>query len=192
MCKGFYITCTEMSSMCHGFAYAEEYDRWNSWESSDEYLELQILRRAETCRMFWWWFFCFFHMSYLLSCFLLGSATFADCTSGFLNPNYLKQKQKCRVSRPSQNMRVSPTISLLNSIFFRGTCIKDKHDPIFPISGLYFSLLENDQKRIFYVISWVYGLLGGACKVLWGSQPKFCTWPSSFTWILCCKANIAI
>ena len=28
-------------------------------------------------------------MSYLLSCFLLGSATFADCTSGFLNPNYL-------------------------------------------------------------------------------------------------------
>ena len=52
MCKGFYITCTEMSSMCHGFAYAEEYDRWNSWESSDEYLELQILRRAETCRMF--------------------------------------------------------------------------------------------------------------------------------------------
>ena len=27
-----------------------------------------------------------------------------------------------------------------------------------------FTLLENDQKRIFYVISWVYGLLGGACR----------------------------
>ena len=44
MCKGFYITCTEMSSMCHGFAYAEEYDRWKSWESSDEYLEVLTLR----------------------------------------------------------------------------------------------------------------------------------------------------
>ena len=49
MCKGFYITCTEMSSMCHGFAYAEENDRWKSWESSDEYLELLTLRRAERC-----------------------------------------------------------------------------------------------------------------------------------------------
>ena len=49
MCKGFYITCTEMSSMCHGFAYAEEYDRWKSWESSDEYLGLLTLRRAERC-----------------------------------------------------------------------------------------------------------------------------------------------
>jgi len=48
-CKGFYITCTEMSSMCHGFAYAEENDRWKSWESSDEYLELLTLRRAERC-----------------------------------------------------------------------------------------------------------------------------------------------
>ena len=34
-------------------------------------------------------FLIFFHMSYLLSCFLLGPATFADCTSGLLNPNYL-------------------------------------------------------------------------------------------------------
>ena len=52
MCKGFYITCTEMSSMCHGFASAEENDGWKSWESSDEYLELLTLRRAETCRVF--------------------------------------------------------------------------------------------------------------------------------------------
>ena len=44
-----------------------------------------------------------------------------------------------------------------------------------------FTLLENDQKRMFYVISWVYVLLGGPCRVLWGSQPKFCTWLSSFT-----------
>ena len=44
-----------------------------------------------------------------------------------------------------------------------------------------FTLLENDQKRIFYVISWVYGLLGGTCRVLWGFQPKYCTWPSNFT-----------
>ena len=44
MCKGFYITCTEMSSMCNGFAYAEENDRWKSWESSDEYLDLLTLR----------------------------------------------------------------------------------------------------------------------------------------------------
>jgi hypothetical protein len=55
-----------------------------------------------------------------------------------------------------------------------------------------FTLLENDQKCTFYVISWVYGLLGGTCRVLWGSQPKFCTWPSRFTWILRSKANIAI
>ena len=33
--------------MCHGFADAEENDRWKSWESSDEYLELLTLRRAE-------------------------------------------------------------------------------------------------------------------------------------------------
>ena len=44
ICKGFYITCTEMSSMCNGFAYAEENDRWKSWESSDEYLEVLTLR----------------------------------------------------------------------------------------------------------------------------------------------------
>ena len=50
-----------------------------------------------------------------------------------------------------------------------------------------FTLLENDQKCTFYVILWVNGLLGGPCRVLWGSQPKFCTWPSRFTWILRCK-----
>ena len=44
VCKGFYITCTEMSSMWNGFAYAEENDRWKSWESSDEYLEVLTLR----------------------------------------------------------------------------------------------------------------------------------------------------
>ena len=44
MCKGFYITCTEMSDMCNGFAYAEENDRWKSWESSDEYLDVLTLR----------------------------------------------------------------------------------------------------------------------------------------------------
>ena len=44
VCKGFYITCTEMSSMCHGFADAEENDGWKSWMSSDEYLELLTLR----------------------------------------------------------------------------------------------------------------------------------------------------
>ena len=44
MCKGFYTTCTEMSSMCNGFAYAEEHDSWMSWESSDEYLDLLTLR----------------------------------------------------------------------------------------------------------------------------------------------------
>ena len=55
-----------------------------------------------------------------------------------------------------------------------------------------FTLLENDQKCTFYVILWVNGLLGGPCRVLWGPQPKFCTWPSSFTWILRCKASIAI
>ena len=51
MCKGFYITCTEMSSMCHGFAYAEENDRWKSWESSDEYLELLTLLFATSGKM---------------------------------------------------------------------------------------------------------------------------------------------
>ena len=44
VCEGFYITCTEMSSMWHGFGYAEKNDGWKSWESSDEYLELLTLR----------------------------------------------------------------------------------------------------------------------------------------------------
>ena len=44
MRNGYYITCTEMSSMCNGFAYAEENHRWKSWESSDEYLEALTLR----------------------------------------------------------------------------------------------------------------------------------------------------
>ena len=60
----------------------------------------------------------------------------------------------------------------------------------FPVVG--FTLLENDQKRIFYVILWVYGLPEVWCRVLCGSQPIFCTWPSTFTWMLRCKANIAI
>ena len=46
MGKGFYITCTEMSSMSHEFADAEENDGWKSWESSDEYIEVLTLRRA--------------------------------------------------------------------------------------------------------------------------------------------------
>ena len=44
VCEGFYIPCTEMSSMWHGFGYAEKNDGWESWDSSDEYLELLTLR----------------------------------------------------------------------------------------------------------------------------------------------------
>ena len=44
MYKGFYVTCTEMTEMCNGFADAEENDSWKSWESSDEYLDLLTLR----------------------------------------------------------------------------------------------------------------------------------------------------
>jgi len=42
-----------MSSMCNGFAYAEDNDKSKSWESSDEYLEALTLRWAERCGVFW-------------------------------------------------------------------------------------------------------------------------------------------
>ena len=81
-------------------------------------------------------------------------------------------KTECRVTRLSQSMRVSTILSLMNLIFFGGTCNKDINWSRFPISGLYF--VENGQKCIFYVILWVYGPLEGPCEVLYGSQPTFC------------------
>ena len=53
-----------------------------------------------------------------------------------------------RGSRPSQNMRVSPIRSLLNSIFFVLNVFLETNISLdFPFTGL--TLLENDQKRIF-------------------------------------------
>ena len=51
-------------------------------------------------------------------------------------------------------MRISRTISLLNSIFFHRTLTKTNISLNFTFSG--FTLLENDQKRTFYVILWDY------------------------------------
>lgn len=39
MCNVYYVTCTEMSTMCAYFATAGEDDIWKSWVTSDEYLE---------------------------------------------------------------------------------------------------------------------------------------------------------
>ena len=44
MCNGYYVTCTEMSSMYDDFATAEEDDSWKSWVTSDEYLDVLTLR----------------------------------------------------------------------------------------------------------------------------------------------------
>ena len=44
MCNGYYVTCTEMSSMYDDFATAEEDDSWKGWVTSDEYLEVLTLR----------------------------------------------------------------------------------------------------------------------------------------------------
>ena len=59
---------------------------------------------------------------------------------------------ECRVSRPSQNMTVSPTISLLNSIFFQKHSHKTNISLNLTFSG--FTLLENDQICTFYGILW--------------------------------------
>ena len=44
MCNGYYVTCTEMSSMYDDFATAEEDESWKSWVTSDEYLDVLTLR----------------------------------------------------------------------------------------------------------------------------------------------------
>ena len=44
MCNGYYVTCTEMSSMYDDFATAEEDDSWKGWVTSDEYLDVLTLR----------------------------------------------------------------------------------------------------------------------------------------------------
>ena len=94
---------------------------------------------------------------------------------------------ECRLSSPSQIVRVSPILSLLKPIFSEGRSSKTNIAHDYPFPG--FTLLENDQNCISYVILWVSwrAHVGGHYNA---SQPKPYNPPLHSTWTLRCDIVI--